>query len=201
VRENRVEEGIEFRLEPALAIEGLVRRTNGEPLEGVEILATPLDRPGILTEHARTDGQGAFRVESLGPGSFDLTANKDGYAQVVVKQYELKSQGSKPLELVLREGVQVSVRVFGANGQPVSGATGRLIAKDGAQGGASADAGRFFERFFSGAGVSDAKGVLELGNFGPGEYTLEVRRGLSQAPTQAVKLEEGAAVELRARLP
>ena len=100
--------------------------------------------------------------------------------------------------LVMAEGVEFSVRVLSAQGQPIPGASGRLISEAGDSPG-FADAGRMLTSLFAGKGVSNSKGILELGNFAPGSYSLEVSRG-NQRAKQAVKLEEGPPLSLTVRL-
>jgi carboxypeptidase family protein len=211
VRENAVVRGIELRLLPALAITGLARRTGGEPLEGVEIVATPIG-PGAgtrvdLAERATSDAQGRFRIDDLAEGAYELTATKEDFAPSRIAKVQAQREGSAAagapgtgVEIVLREGIAVSVRVIGPTGAPAAGATAHLVAKDPSQASPVGDAQKILSNLFEGKGVSDAHGLLELGRFAPGEYTLEVRRGLSQAPPQQVRLEEGPPVELRAHL-
>ena len=89
--------------------------------------------------------------------------------------------------------------MLAANGQPISGATGRLVKKGETAQVGGADLGRAFTNLFSGKGVSGSNGVLSLGSFGPGEYRLEVQRN-SQRAEEDVLLEPGGPVELRVRL-
>ena len=91
------------------------------------------------------------------------------------------------------------MKIVGATGQPVQGATGRLVRKDGVAEVGANDVGRAFTNLFNGKGVSDAKGVLALGTFNAGDYRLEVQRGAERAQDDVTLAGSGEQV-LRIRL-
>jgi hypothetical protein len=64
---------------------------------------------------------------------------------------------------------------------------------------AGADVGRALTNLFAGKGVSNSAGILDLGVHAPGEYRLEVQRGLERV-AESVKIEATDKVELRVRL-
>ena len=198
VSEGEIERGVRIELAPALALEGVVRRTNGEPLEGAEVSATAADKRGMLPERARSDAQGHFRIENLLAGKYDLSADKDGFASAREQGHVLTDTAATEAVLVLVEGVEFSVRVLSSQGQPIPGASGRLTSKAGDSRG-FADAGRMLTSLFAGKGVSNSKGLLSMGNFAPGKYSLEIARGTQRAK-QAVLLEEGPPLTLTVRL-
>ncbi len=198
IAEGELRRDLRIELAPALAILGVARRTDGEPLEGVELIATAAGKSGLLPERARSDREGRFRIDNLLPGTYDINADKDGFASARLEGYTLGELVGPECILVLAEGVEVSVRVLSSAGDPVAGASGQLVAAGGGARG-FADAGRLLTSLFAGKGVSNSKGILELGNFAPGEYALEVSRG-SQRAKQTVVLEEGPPQTFTVRL-
>lgn len=198
IDENEALDGLRIELTPAVELHGSVQRRDGEPIAGVEILARATHREGVLPERTRTDAEGRFSITGLAAGRYDLTADKDGFAGARREGVEVSAGGDPSVDFVLERGVEARVRVLGSGGEPIAGARGRLIAPDAAAG-ASVDAGRALTRLFSGQGVSNTQGLLDLGNFAPGKYTLEVSRG-DQRARQAVELEEGGAVTFTVRL-
>ncbi|HTF90667.1 MAG TPA: carboxypeptidase regulatory-like domain-containing protein [Planctomycetota bacterium] len=198
VSEGETLRDLSIELAPALAIAGVVRRTNGDALEGVEVIATANGKNGLLPERAKSDAQGHFRIENLSAGKYDLSADKDGFATAREQAHQLGQVSGAEVVLVMAEGVEFSVRVLSPQGQPIAGASGNLISESGDTRG-FADAGRMLTSLFAGKGVSNSKGLLALGNFAPGNYQLEVSRGSLRAK-QAVKLEEGPPQTLTVRL-
>ena len=144
------------------------------------------------------DREGKFRIENLPAGQYVVTADKDGFATAREDKYSLTESGAAECVLVLAEGVEVSVRVLSAQGEPIAGATGKLVSEAGEAKG-FADAGRMLTSLFAGKGVSNSKGMLALGNFAPGKYSLEVSRG-GQRASESVVLEEGPALTITLRL-
>ncbi|HUR28600.1 MAG TPA: carboxypeptidase-like regulatory domain-containing protein, partial [Planctomycetota bacterium] len=171
---------------------------NGDALEGVEVTATATQGKGLLPERARSDAAGRFRIDNLPAGQYDLSADKDGFASARERGHMLNETSTAEVVLVLAEGVEVTVRVLSPQGQPIAGASGKLVSEAGDSRG-FADAGRMLSSLFAGKGVSNSKGLLSLGNFSPGKYSLEVSRG-SQRAKQAVVLEEGPPFSVTVRL-
>ncbi len=196
--EDQVERELRIELAPALAIRGVIQRTNGDPLEGVEVIATASDKRALLPERGRSDAQGRFKIDNLQAGKYDLTADKDGFATARERAHPLSDVASAEARLVMAEGIEFSVRVLSPQGLPIPGASGKLVSASGDSRG-FADAGRMLTSLFAGKGVSNSKGILALGNFAPGDYSLEVSRGAMRAKQQ-VKLEEGPPLTLTVRL-
>ena len=153
---------------------------------------------GMLPERGRTDREGRFVLENLPPGTYDVSASKDGFAAATQRGAVLSEASGDLPPLVLAEGVEASVRVLDAEGRPLAGAGGRLVSESG-ESSVLGDAGRVLTGLFAGKGVSNTKGLLELGNFAPGKYTLEVSRGGRRA-SRAVELSEGPPVTFTIRL-
>jgi protocatechuate 3,4-dioxygenase beta subunit len=198
VIEGKVEGDVRVELASALAITGVIHRTNGEPLEGAEVIATSSEVKGLLPERAKSGALGQFRIENLPAGKYDLTADKDGFATAREKAHVLSETGNAEVTFVMAEGVEFSVRVLSPQGAPIPGASGRLVSEAGDSRG-FADAGRMLTSLFAGKGVSNTKGLLAMGNFAPGKYSLEVSRG-NQRAKLAVVLEEGPPLTMTVRL-
>jgi len=199
VDEDRVRRGLELVLPEAVELVGRALDGAGNPVVGAQIFARRAGVEGGVPERATSGEDGSFRFATIAAGRHDLSATADGFADLERKDIEAIPGGGKPLELVFEPGILVRVKVLGANGQPASGATGRLVPKGRAAAVDERDVGRAFNNIFSGKGVSDAKGMLGLGTFGAGEYVLEVQRGTERA-SEDVTLSGKGPVDLRVRL-
>jgi protocatechuate 3,4-dioxygenase beta subunit len=189
---------VEIALPPAVELAGRVLAPDGAPVRDAQVIATRSDAPGVAPERATSDAEGAYRFETLAEGKYDISASADGFADTSASAVQVSAQRSEPLELTLRAGVSVSVRVTSA-GRPVTGATGRLAPLEGGATPTGADVGRTLSNLFAGKGVSDTSGVLELGVHAPGQYRLEVQRGLDKV-VETVTIEATDKQELRVRL-
>lgn len=198
VRADEVERGLELKLPAALALFGRVLDEGGAPVSGAQLIATRAQSQGVAGERASSNRDGEYRFEALSEGEYELSASADGFADALASKVVVSSVQSAPFDLTLVKGVEVVVRVTRA-GRPVAGATGRLapLEREGAL--AGADVGRAISNLFAGKGVSDSAGMLELGMLAPGEYRLEVQRGLERYE-ERVTLAPAERVELRARL-
>ncbi|TDJ68490.1 MAG: hypothetical protein E2O39_13200, partial [Planctomycetota bacterium] len=192
-------EGVEVALEPALVLSGVVRNALGDPLEAATLYVRFQDDLQRGRVSAWTDEEGRFDVPTLAPGTYIVTAAAAGYAKRTLRDVVVAEGETDELEITLEEGLEVEVRVFAFDGTPVAGATARLIrAGDDAQE-QLLDVTRAFRSFFAGKATTDADGRLELGNYAPGSYTLEVRRAML-VTTKKVELEGGGSVVLRVTL-
>lgn len=198
VRADEVVRGVELKLPAALALFGRVLDAGGAPVSGAQLIATRAQSQGLAGERASSNRDGDYRFEALSEGEYDLSVSADGFADTVASKVKVSSAQTAPYDVTLVKGIEVTVRVTRA-GRPVAGATGRLapLEREGAV--AGADVGRAISNLFAGKGVSDSAGVLELGMLAPGEYRLEVQRGLERYE-EIVKLSNAERVELRARL-
>jgi len=196
--EDEDESGLVFELQPALVLHGTVRDAEGAPVEGARVMAWMEERPDLVRGGGETDEQGRFELDEISPGTWCASAAHDDYAEGRTSGIEVERGGTPEVELVLQPGIEVTVRVIGADGRPVSGATGRLVPAGGDEG--PRDVQRLMGSLFSGAGVSDKDGMLALGRFLPGEYELVAQRGISRSELQKVKVSGSGPVRLRARL-
>jgi hypothetical protein len=186
-----------LELQPALSLDGVVRGADGEPLEEARVVAWLSGRPETMQGGRTTDEEGRFHIEGLSPGTWKVSASHADHAGGRTEVALERGQATE-IELTLPQGVAVSVRVIGTNGRPVSGAHGRLEPVGGEEAPENVD--RMMRTLFSGTGVSDADGMLDLGRHEPGEYTLQVRRGFTRSDPETVTIRPGAPARLRARL-
>ncbi|MCZ6596315.1 MAG: carboxypeptidase-like regulatory domain-containing protein [Planctomycetota bacterium] len=200
VEEGLVRTDLEILLEPSLELVGFVRAADGAPVGGARVLAFTLDDVDVRPSRARTDGAGRFALRSLAPGSYAVTATADDYADAPAQEVEIAAGPNPEIEIVLYRGTEVKVWVFGPDGEPVQGATGRLVPRIGPEVPEVASLDRTIQGLFSGQGLSGPQGLLHLGRYAPGEYRLEVRRGSLAAVEEPVRLEQGPPVELEVRL-
>lgn len=197
LREGQRFDGLTLHLKPSLGLEGVVRGPDGAPVSGARLFARRGEEDALQSSSARSDEQGAFQIRGLAPGTWEVRVQASGFAPGVVRDVRVGEQPGEPLQVTLERGVAVSVRVTEADGRPAAGVTAQLVPLDGEDAGS---AGAFFGAFFGGRNSTDAEGLLELGQFRPGAYRLEVQRGLLRAPPREVQV-DGDEVELRARMP
>lgn len=198
VRADQLERGLELRLPPALELFGRVLDEAGAAVRDAQLIATRVDLEGAAPERASSGEDGAYRFDALAEGKYDISASADGFADTLAREVPVSAEKSAPVDLIVRKGVEVSVKVTSA-GRPVSGATGRLVPLERGAGVAGADVGRAITNLFAGKGVSNSAGVLALGVHAPGDYKLEVQRGLERVE-ETVKIESTDKLELRVRL-
>ncbi len=98
---------------PAATLGGTVLDENGAVVPAVEI--TVLSLSTAVQRHATTGGEGAFVVPLLPPGRYTLTAQRDGFATLEVRNIVLNVGDRQALRIRLRVGeVGESVTVVDA---------------------------------------------------------------------------------------
>ena len=98
---------------PAATLGGTVLDEQGAVVPAVEI--TVLNLSTAVQRHAATDGAGAFVVPLLPPGRYTLTAQRDGFATLEVREIVLNVGDRQALRIRLRVGeVGEYVTVFDA---------------------------------------------------------------------------------------
>ncbi|MBK7645310.1 MAG: carboxypeptidase regulatory-like domain-containing protein [Planctomycetes bacterium] len=203
VDERRTERGIDLRLPAALSLKGVVKDGQGLPVKGASLVATPEGGSSSLSERAQSGEDGSYELRGLAPGKYTVSASATDFADYAKQGVELKrtAGATNELDVVLQKGVLVRVRVVDSTGRPVTGAYAELRSKSGAPA-SEAGAQRRISSFFQGEGSSGEDGRLELGRFAPGEYRLEVQRGVAKANVDPVRIEAGREEqELQAELP
>ncbi len=87
---------------PAATLGGTVLDENGAVVPSVEI--TVLSLSTAVERHATTDGEGAFVVPLLPPGRYTLTAQRDGFATVEVRNIVLNVGDRQAFRIYLEVG-------------------------------------------------------------------------------------------------
>jgi hypothetical protein len=80
-------------------VRGVTRNAEGAPLGGVQVIIHSLDENADRT--TLSDQRGAFLVENLKPGRYQLTANKSGLASLLMATVELGPQQSLQVDMTL----------------------------------------------------------------------------------------------------
>jgi protocatechuate 3,4-dioxygenase beta subunit len=183
--------GFEIRLAPSLELSGSVVDGAGQPVEGARVLAFPHESGGGRPPSARSSADGSFAMRGLAPGGYDVTASASDRGTSAVREIVLGSEPSAPLVIELRPGVPVACEVRDAQGAPLQGALGRLVALTKSGQATTGGLDQSLEGLLTGEGVSRPDGILELGEFAPGSYRLEVSRGSLSHVRSPVVVEEG----------
>ncbi len=98
---------------PAATLGGTVLDENGAVVPAVEI--TVLNLSTAVQRHALTGGEGAFVVPLLPPGRYTLTAQREGFATLEVRNITLNVGDRQALRIILHIGeVGESVNVIDA---------------------------------------------------------------------------------------
>jgi len=102
---------LDVTLKTAKTLTGIVRTSTGSPVADASIMArTPVQDAGFGS--TRSDANGNFRIESLGSGSYEVRAQKQGYATAIVKDIDVDTV-QQPLLLTLQNGGVVTGSVRG----------------------------------------------------------------------------------------
>jgi hypothetical protein len=178
---------------PKGTIEGMVVRVGtSEPIAGAQLTVTrvagPLPLPTATTPAtplgpippATTDRQGKFLIKDLDPGSYRITAARNGYAKQEYGQRTAGSQGTainlvagqnlKDIAFNLTPAGNVSGRVRDFSGEPVTGLQVQLLRAAYNPGG---------QRTLQTAGTArtDDRGEYRMYWVTPGRYYLSVSIG------------------------
>ncbi len=148
-----IDEELVLELEDAAAVTGVVR-AEGKPVEGAQV---EIDE---LTRHVLTQPDGKFRFGGLSPGYHILRANFRGG---LGKRLELQIPRGETRNIVveLLPVCTLRVRVENAEGEPISGADVRLLAK---------------EAIDHRAAKSDENGVALFEMMALSQYDMDARR-------------------------
>src|SRR5215213_10686423 len=87
---------------PAATLGGTVLDENGAVVPSVEI--TVLNLSTAVQRHALTGGEGAFVVPLLPPGRYTLTAQREGFATLEVRNITLNVGDRQALRIILHIG-------------------------------------------------------------------------------------------------
>lgn len=108
-----------------IAIEGVVRGPDGEPVSGSQVALTPAQGPGA--ESMISDEAGRFRFDALDPRRYTVSAHSARGASTLV--HVDAGRGTRFVELTLREGIVLEVKVVDGDGRPVSTPRGVAVSR------------------------------------------------------------------------
>ena len=116
---------LDVTLKTAKTLTGIVRTSTGSPVADAAVMArTPVQDAG--SSSARSDVNGNFRIESLGSGHYEVRAQKQGYATVIVKDIDIDTV-QQPLLLTLQNGGVVTGSVRGLEASQYKDVTVRVF--------------------------------------------------------------------------
>ena len=120
--------GVRIQLGPPSGIHGtVVAAGSGQPVAGAQIAVSPHDSNGD-SGRAVSDKAGAFAVDGLPPGSYDVAVSAEGFADVSRRGVTVDSGQQFPLRVELRQNGAVEGVVRDAEGRPVEAALVRSSA-------------------------------------------------------------------------
>ena len=147
----------------------------------------------IATRGASTDSSGNFTIDSVSPGTYTVTADKDGYGNDV-RDVAMTDSGVPPLELSIAKNDGVTLRVVdGRDGQPLNPAINVY----------DAAGHNVYQSIFRGSSGGDSTQIP----LSPGQYSATVA-AMNYAPrsitftspsTQTVQLTPGGSIEVKAK--
>ena len=187
------EEPLRIVLKPTSAVEGRAVDPDGKPVAGARIYLNPTGPtamgPGFVMfstadmKQADTGQDGAFRIEDVPPGTFQLKAASVGRQSVELSNLEVASgQDLKGVEVVLPAGAVIEGRVL-ASGRPVAGAQVELVEPE-------SSVARIIIN--SAGATSDGDGYYRIDGVVPGSRTFQAEaRGFRKA-VRELEAREGA---------
>ncbi len=180
-RRGRDEEAhLDLTLGSGLTLQGIVR-WNGRPVDGARVDVASDD--GRLAQSDSTDHLGAFRIEGLAPGTYQLGVVDRSTQLRDARTVDLREDQTVAIDLA--GGAVVGLLVDGASGGPLAGAAARLetAAGEAAPGG-------------QGRG-SDARGHVGFDPVAAGAWLLVVSK--PGYATQKIPVRSSRAPPLRSR--
>lgn len=137
-RKEIAPKGREVRLDVQLTtgnrVSGVVVTESGAPVPEAEVEA--MAGAGAFRS-ARADANGAFTFDSLAPGRYRFTAQKYGFSEARVDDYD--TSAGTPLRLVMRSGATIYGQVRGLSSEELQSAAVEARGSDGAYSSATVD--------------------------------------------------------------
>jgi uncharacterized GH25 family protein len=194
-------------LEPPRALVGTVRDDLGRPVPKFQISALPLDAAGNSdwdrrVTQAVSDETGAFRVEKVHPGKWDVSVEAKGYQDPAEQRVEI-ADAEAVIEFTCTRGTSLAGRVLDPDGKPIAGASIYLQSKDGERSWASSHAETDVHGEFHCTGQASGKVSLwaQHSNYAPSErQELELVPGGALAEL-TLHLRRGGSVEVQVQSP
>jgi large repetitive protein len=187
---------------PAIQVTGTVTELgSGEPLDGATIQAQPQtsDSTGggrFSMKMGTGDSTGRFTIDDVDPGTYQVTARRDGY-QAKVQTITVGSD-SQSVDFGLQRGEGISVRIAdGITGLPLKGVIVSAVDGGGGVG-------------YQGAITLDSSGKGEINSLAPGQYSVHFsadgyasRTSVMNAPSPLtpVMLTPGGRVDVTMAVP
>src|SRR5438477_11813819 len=148
----------------------VVTADTGKPVKRARVLATAVELPGGRA--ASTDEHGSYELNDLPPGRYSIAVSKSGFITLSYGQRRPMQAGT-PLQLAdgqqlkgidfrLPRGGAIAGRIFDEDGDPIPGASVRVMRYQYQQGDR-----RLVQ---AGAGQTDDKGQYRVWGLMPGDY-------------------------------
>ncbi len=164
--------GVVLLIPTGIAVSGIVKDANGDPLPGVDVVATeaPTGRGAVMfrqvfmgfsgeeEDTVRTAADGTFTLR-VKEGTYDFSFRRDGYAPKAVRAQTVTAQGGPTIETTLEPAVEI---------------TGRVTR--GGVGIADVNVSTFGMGGHSATAVSGPDGSFTLGGLSPGSTRLMIRK-------------------------
>src|SRR5262249_12870220 len=173
---------------PPIQLRGVVTEAgSGEPLDNATVQAQPQSAPGstgprgFAMKAGGTDSTGAYSIDDVGSGPYQITARRPGYPAET--QTITIGGDSATLDFGLQRGEGISIRVGDAiTGVPLKAVT---VAAQGADGSIA----------YQGMVGLDSTGKGEISSLAPGQYIVSLfsdgyapRSAVMNAPSPLVSL-------------
>lgn len=171
---GRDQNGVDLILKKGLAISGVVTDEQRTPISGATVKAKEDRKSSSVSiaavsvgggrASAKTDAEGHFILEGIGPGTYHIEASATGYAQEKIDNITLAESAPtpKPLAIVLRAGITIAGKVTDDGGKALPDV--RVSAY-----------GRGEKGSVRQSSKSDEDGRYEIGSLPPGSYKVTAR--------------------------
>jgi protocatechuate 3,4-dioxygenase beta subunit len=127
VAEGKTTSDVEVHLERGATIKGRVTTSDGQAVEGVNVIVDDAGRRSVGVPMLRegTDGNGNYTVDGVTPGSRTVMFSKTGFA-IARKTVDAGGGKESTLDVTLDRGRELRGRVVDESGQPVAMADVRV---------------------------------------------------------------------------
>jgi protocatechuate 3,4-dioxygenase beta subunit len=102
---------LDAQLEAGKRVTGVVVTEGGAPVSDASVRASSAAESGFGGKATRTDSNGAFTFEGLSPGRYTFSAGKTGYADGMLRDFDVMS-GAQP-RVVLKTGGVITGHISG----------------------------------------------------------------------------------------
>jgi hypothetical protein len=183
IAEGEDEAQAQIVFESGFSLAGTVTR-NGQPVDGANVSAS-LGGRGMFTS-ARTSVSGAYRLEGLSAGTYDVMVSLEGGLGGAPRTQSITMEGDATLDLVIPFARLGGVVVDGATHQPLADVVVQATARTAARGPRNAS--------------TDSNGRFSLEDLEASSYTLVARKSGYQLLSREVTAVEGGGDDLLVEL-